>query len=40
MRDRVSDWKLTQAEAAKRLGISQPRLNNMLRGQNELKETE
>jgi len=33
LRDRVAVWKLTQAEAAKRLGISQPRLNNMLRGQ-------
>ena len=33
LRDRVTAWKLTQAEAAKRLGISQPRLNNMLRGQ-------
>lgn len=33
LRDRVSTWKLTPAEAAKRLGISQPRLNNMLRGQ-------
>lgn len=33
LRDRVAAWKLTQAEAAKRLGISQPRLNNMLRGQ-------
>ena len=33
LRDRVVAWKLTQAEAAKRLGISQPRLNNMLRGQ-------
>lgn len=32
LRDRVAAWKLTQAEAAKRLGISQPRLNNMLRG--------
>lgn len=32
LRDRVSAWKLTQAEAAKRLGISQPRLNNMLQG--------
>jgi len=31
LRDRVAAWKLTQAEAAKRLGISQPRLNNMLR---------
>lgn len=33
LRDRVASWKITQAEAAKRLGISQPRLNNMLRGQ-------
>lgn len=33
LRDRVAAWNLTQAEAAKRLGISQPRLNNMLRGQ-------
>lgn len=32
LRDRVAAWKLTQAEAAKRLGISQPRLNNMLQG--------
>lgn len=32
LRDRVASWKLTQAEAAKRLGISQPRLNNMLQG--------
>ena len=32
LRDRVASWKVTQADAAKRLGISQPRLNNMLRG--------
>ncbi len=28
----VIDWNLTQAAAAKRLGISQPRLNDLLRG--------
>ncbi|PKP77377.1 MAG: XRE family transcriptional regulator [Alphaproteobacteria bacterium HGW-Alphaproteobacteria-3] len=33
LRDRVASWKVTQAEAAKRLGISQPRLNNMAKGQ-------
>jgi predicted XRE-type DNA-binding protein len=32
LRDRVASWKVTQAEAAKRLGTSQPRLNNMLQG--------
>ncbi|WP_337271491.1 helix-turn-helix domain-containing protein [Oryzifoliimicrobium ureilyticus] len=29
---RVRSWKITQAEAAKRLGITQPRLNDLLRG--------
>ncbi|GAK73411.1 putative Xre family DNA-binding protein [Agrobacterium rubi TR3 = NBRC 13261] len=29
---RVRSWNLTQAEAAKRLGITQPRLNDLLRG--------
>jgi predicted XRE-type DNA-binding protein len=29
---RVRSWKLTQAEAARRLGITQPRLNDLLRG--------
>lgn len=29
---RVRGWKVTQAEAARRLGISQPRLNDLLRG--------
>jgi predicted XRE-type DNA-binding protein len=29
---RVQGWKLTQAEAAQRLGITQPRLNDLLRG--------
>jgi predicted XRE-type DNA-binding protein len=28
----VDGWKGTQTEAAKRLGISQPRLNDLLRG--------
>lgn len=28
----VRDWKLTQAAAAKRLDITQPRLNDLLRG--------
>ncbi|MBN9532672.1 MAG: XRE family transcriptional regulator [Alphaproteobacteria bacterium] len=29
---RVRGWKGTQAEAARRLGITQPRLNDLLRG--------
>jgi predicted XRE-type DNA-binding protein len=29
---RVKDWKLTQKEAAKRLGITQPRLSLLLSG--------
>lgn len=32
LRDRVASWKLTQAEAAKRLGISLPRLSELLKG--------
>jgi predicted XRE-type DNA-binding protein len=28
----VEDWGLTQAEAARRLGVTQPRLNDLLRG--------
>jgi predicted XRE-type DNA-binding protein len=28
----VDGWSLTQAAAAKRLGITQPRLNDLLRG--------
>ncbi len=28
----IRGWGLTQAEAAKRLGITQPRLNDLLRG--------
>lgn len=29
---RVETWKVTQAEAARRLRITQPRLNDLLRG--------
>ncbi len=32
IRDAVDSWKLTQAEAAKRLGVTQPRMNDLLRG--------
>lgn len=28
----VTGWSTTQAEAAKRLGVTQPRLNDLLRG--------
>ena len=28
----VASWKLTQAKAAKRLGVTQPRMNDLLRG--------
>lgn len=30
--EKVRGWDVTQAEAARRLGISQPRLNDLLRG--------
>jgi predicted XRE-type DNA-binding protein len=30
--DRVRSWNTTQARAARRLGITQPRLNNLLKG--------
>jgi predicted XRE-type DNA-binding protein len=30
--ERVRSWNVTQAEAASRLGITQPRLNDLLRG--------
>jgi predicted XRE-type DNA-binding protein len=30
--EHVKSWKLTQAAAAKRLDITQPRLNDLLRG--------
>ena len=29
---RVRSWNVTQAEAASRLGVTQPRLNDLLRG--------
>jgi predicted XRE-type DNA-binding protein len=29
---KVRGWKATQAQAARRLGITQPRLNDLLRG--------
>jgi predicted XRE-type DNA-binding protein len=29
---RIEDWKLTQTRAARRLEITQPRLNDLLRG--------
>jgi predicted XRE-type DNA-binding protein len=30
--DAVTGWNLTQVQAAERLGITQPRLNDLLRG--------
>ncbi|MBI2736110.1 MAG: XRE family transcriptional regulator [Rhodospirillales bacterium] len=32
LRQRIATWKVTQAEAARRLQITQPRLNDLLRG--------
>jgi predicted XRE-type DNA-binding protein len=32
LRSTVEGWNLTQAEAARRLGVTQPRLNDLLRG--------
>ena len=32
IQERVKGWALTQAEAARRLGVTQPRLNDLLRG--------
>jgi len=29
---KVRSWKVTQAEAARRLGLTQPRLNDLLKG--------
>lgn len=29
---KVRNWKVTQTEAASRLGVTQPRLNDLLRG--------
>jgi predicted XRE-type DNA-binding protein len=32
VRDAIEAWQLTQAQAAKRLKITQPRLNDLMRG--------
>jgi predicted XRE-type DNA-binding protein len=32
LRETIDGWKLRQAAAAKRLGLTQPRLNDLLRG--------
>jgi predicted XRE-type DNA-binding protein len=32
VRTAVESWQLTQAQAATRLGVTQPRLNDLLRG--------
>lgn len=32
IRETYNRWKISQAEAAKRLGITQPRLNDLLQG--------
>ena len=29
---KIGSWKVTQAEAARRLGVTQPRLNDLLKG--------
>ena len=32
IREAIAGWNVTQAEAAKRLGLTQPRMNDLLRG--------
>ncbi len=32
VREKIESWKLSQSEAAKRLGLTQPRLNDLMRG--------
>ena len=32
IRERVEGWNVTQAVAAKRLGLTQPRMNDLVRG--------
>jgi predicted XRE-type DNA-binding protein len=32
LQQRIDSWKVTQAQAARRLGVTQPRLNDLLRG--------
>ena len=33
MRSKIESWKVSQTEAARRLGLAQPRLNDLMRGQ-------
>jgi predicted XRE-type DNA-binding protein len=32
VRSKIESWKVSQTEAAKRLGLTQPRLNDLMRG--------
>jgi predicted XRE-type DNA-binding protein len=32
IRSKIERWKISQGEAARRLGVTQPRLNDLLRG--------
>jgi predicted XRE-type DNA-binding protein len=32
MRSKIESWNVNQTEAARRLGLTQPRLNNLMRG--------
>jgi len=32
VRSKVESWKVSQTEAARRLGLTQPRLNDLMRG--------
>ncbi len=32
LRAKIEDWKVKQSEAARRLGLTQPRLNDLMRG--------
>jgi predicted XRE-type DNA-binding protein len=32
IREVIESWRVTQAEAAKRLGVTQPRMNDLVRG--------
>jgi predicted XRE-type DNA-binding protein len=32
LRTKIESWKLSQTEAARRLGLTQPRLNDLMRG--------
>ena len=34
IREVIDDWKVTQTEAVKRLGVTQQRLNDLMRGRN------